>query len=220
LDINSINLGNAWLWAHFLYWPILLYALLRAPWHILREKESSNVLFASAFVLLMMWQLKILVAEGLYIHLLGTTALTLMFNWQAALIAHGLILLGTTLTSSADFEAFATNGLITGVLPIAISFTIWRLNERYLPANYFIYIFVCAFFAAALGIASIGLTSYALLSAIDNQLASATLDQYLLAFVPLMYPEAFLSGAMLSILVVYRPQWVATFDDSRYLNNK
>ena len=70
------------------------------------------------------------------------------------------------------------------------------------------------------GIASIGLTSYALLSAIDNQLASTTLDQYLLAFVPLMYPEAFLSGAMLSILVVYRPQWVATFDDSRYLNNK
>ena len=152
MDINSINLGDTWLWAHFLYWPILLYALLRAPWHILREKESSNVLFASAFALLMMWQLKILVAEGLYIHLLGTTALTLMFNWQAALIAHGLILLGTTLTSSADFEAFATNGLITGVLPIAISFTIWRLNERYLPANYFIYIFVCAFFAAALGI--------------------------------------------------------------------
>lgn len=220
MDINSINLGNAWLWAHFLYWPILLYAVLRAPWHILREKESSNVLFATAFVILMVWQLKVVVAEGLTIHLLGTTILTLMFNWQAALIAHCLILLGTTLTSSADIQAFAINGLLTGVLPIAISFIIWRTNERYLPANYFIYIFVCAFFCAALCMIATGVASYTLLSAIDNQLAADTLDQYLLVFVPLMYPEAFLSGAMLSILVVYHPQWVATFNDARYLKKK
>lgn len=143
-----------------------------------------------------------------------------MFRWQVALISNALVLLGITLTTQADFSAFAMNGLMTGVLPVSISYLIWRLNEWYLPANYFVYIFIAAFLAAGLSMLATGFTSYYLLGLIDNQLSVEILDEYLMIFIPIMYPEAFLTGAVISIFVIYKPEWIATFDDRRYLHNK
>lgn len=163
--------------------------------------------------------MKIHITDGLSIHLLGATVLTLMFRWQVAIIGNALVLLGVTLTNSADFQAFAVNGLLMGVIPVAISYTIWRLNEWFLPANYFVYIFVAAFLAAALSILAAGLISYRLLNLIHNELTVEMLDEYLLSFIPIMYPEAFLTGAIISVFVIYKPEWIATFDDQRYLNN-
>mgnify|MGYP000449926610 CR=1 FL=1 len=39
-------------------------------------------------------------------------------------------------------------------------------------------------------------------------------------FIPLMYPEAFLTGAVISIFVIYKPHWISTFDDRRYLHRR
>ena len=188
MDLNSEHLANIWPWAHWLYWPILCWALYRAPWSILLQKDSSNILFATCVFLFLLWHLKINVAEGLSIHLLGSTALTLMFRWQVALISNALILIGITLSTPADFAALPMNGLITGVLPVAISYLIWRFNEWYLPANYFIYIFIAAFFSAGLSILASGYVSFRLLTLI-NQLPAETLEEYLLIFIPIMYPE-------------------------------
>jgi len=142
VDLNSIHLGNNWLWAHFLYWPILLWAIYRAPWRILLQRDSSNILFASCVGVFIMWQLKVNIETGLSIHLLGATVLTLMFRWHTAIMANALFVLCMTLASSADMPAYALNALLSGVLPITISYAIWRINEWYLPANYFVYIFI------------------------------------------------------------------------------
>ncbi len=220
MDLNSIHLGDIWLWAHWFYWPIILWALFRAPWSILLQNDSSNILFAACVTLFLMWHLKVRLEDGLSIHLLGSTALTLMFRWQVAILSNALVLVGVTLTSSADFAAFAMNGLLTGVLPVTISYIIWRINEWYLPANYFVYIFIAAFLAAALSILATGFASYYLLTLIDNPLSVEILDEYLMIFIPIMYPEAFLTGAVISIFVIFKPQWIATFDDRRYLHDK
>ena len=220
MDLNSIHLSESWLLANWLYWPILLVAFYKAPWRILLQKDSSNILFATCAGVFLFWQLKITLAEGLSVHLLGMTVLTLMFRWQVALIAQALIMLGMTLVSSADLKAFAMNGLLSGVIPVSISYLIWRLNEWYLPANYFVYIFIAAFLGAALSMLATGYLSYQVLMMDLNQLSSETLDEYLLIYIPLMYPEAFLTGAVISIFVIYKPQWISTFDDQRYLRRR
>ncbi len=220
MDLNSIHLSETWQAVNWLYWPVLLFALYKAPWRIILQKDSSNILFATCATIFLLWQLKITVADGLSVHLLGMTVLTLMFRWQVALIAQAIILVGVTLVSRADFQAFAMNGLLSGVVPIAISYAIWRLNEWYLPANYFVYIFIAAFLSAALSMLFTGYLSYRVLSSTINQLSTQTLDEYLLIYVPLMYPEAFLTGAVISIFVIYKPQWISTFDDHRYLNGR
>ncbi|MBC8210277.1 MAG: energy-coupling factor ABC transporter permease [Gammaproteobacteria bacterium] len=220
MDLNSIHLDPLWLWAHWLYWPVLLWAIVRAPWSILIQKDSSNILFASCAAVFLFWQLKIHLADGLSIHLLGATILTLMFRWQVAIMANSAIILGVTLISSADFAGFAMNALLTGVLPVAISYLLWWINERFLPANYFVYIFFAGFFAAALSILITGFISYELLSLLENQLSEEILDQYLMIYIPIMYPEAFITGAVISIFVIYKPQWISTFDDRRYLHKR
>ena len=220
LDLNSIHLAESWLWAHFLYWPLLLWSIYGAPWSILRESQSSNIVFATSAMMFLFWHLRINIEFGLAIHLLGSTILTLMFRWQVAMMANALIVLGMTLTSGADFEAFAMNALLTGALPIGISYLFWRINECYLPANYFVYIFFAAFLSAGVSILATGYVSYQILSWLDNSLSVEILDEFLIIFIPIMYPEAFLTGAVISIFVIYKPQWIATFNDQRYLSNK
>ena len=220
LDLNSAHLADLWILAHWIYWPILVWALVRAPWAILRQHDSSNIVFATCAALFLVWQLKVNIADGLSLHLLGATVLTLMFRWQVAILANAVIVAGITLTSAADTQAFAMNALLTGVVPITISYLVWRFNEWYLPAYYFVYIFVAAFLCAGISILTTGFLSYQLLSLLGNSLSEEILDQYLFIFIPMMYPEAFLTGAVISIFVIYKPQWIATFDDQRYLYNK
>ena len=135
-------------------------------------------------------------------------------------MSNAIIILGITLISVADFQAFAMNGLLMGVIPVTISHFFWRINECFLPPNYFIYIFFAAFLAAGVSILTTGYISYRLLSLLPNALIEEMLDQYLIIFIPIMYPEAFITGAVISVFVIYKPEWIATFDDRRYLHNK
>lgn len=41
-----------------------------------------------------------------------------------------------------------------------------------------------------------------------------------LIFPMLMFGEAFLNGAVITLTVAYKPQWVATFHDRWYLQGK
>jgi uncharacterized membrane protein len=45
-------------------------------------------------------------------------------------------------------------------------------------------------------------------------------SDYLPYLLLLGFAEAWLSGAVITLMVVYRPEWVAAFDDRRYLGNK
>lgn len=42
-------------------------------------------------------------------------------------------------------------------------------------------------------------------------------DQFLPYWLLLAFAEATLTGMVVTIFVVYRPDWVGTFDDARYL---
>jgi uncharacterized membrane protein len=43
---------------------------------------------------------------------------------------------------------------------------------------------------------------------------------YLPWFALMAWAEAFTTGAAITLMVVYRPAWVATFDDARYLRRR
>ncbi len=135
-------------------------------------------------------------------------------------MANAIIVLGVKLLGAADFKALALNCLLTGVVPITVSHLLWRINENLLPPNYFAYIFFAAFLAGGVSILGTGFLSYHILEMLENELSIELLDQYLMVFIPMMYPEAFLSGAVISVFVIYKPEWIATFDDRRYLHNR
>jgi uncharacterized membrane protein len=76
------------------------------------------------------------------------------------------------------------------------------------------------FFGAALAVAAIGLTTTATMA-----LAGAYSLEYLLAqYTPyamlISWGEAFSTGMAITVMAVYRPDWLETFDDVKYIQNK
>ena len=106
------------------------------------------------------------------------------------------------------------------VLPVTLSYLIHRACARWLPRHFFVYVFGHGFFNAAAVMACTGVvttTAYALGGVYPwGQLASEYLPYYLL----MLFPEAILTGTTIALLVVYRPHWVATFDDGQYIRGK
>lgn len=45
------------------------------------------------------------------------------------------------------------------------------------------------------------------------------INEYFPYFLLLAFSEAWLSGMVITLFVIYRPDWVVTFSDSRYLDD-
>lgn len=222
LHIPSELLPQDLLWAcNILFLLCLLLSTRFAPWRTLLNKQESQHVFLGAVVtLLTIWGIKAGISPGLGFHHLGATVFTLMFGWPLAIVGLTITMIASLLLQSPDWASLGVNGLISIVIPIVISYSILKLSQKWLPDNFFIYIFICAFFGAATAIAASRLSAIALLSLINaypkDQLIEESL-QYLPLF---MFPEAFVTGMLITIFVVYQPDWVVTFDDERYIKGK
>jgi len=217
MDIPADFLPAASLWiAGLVYALLLLLAALTAPWGKLLDKEGSNIYFGAVAVLAVLWILRAGIEPGYNYHLLGATALCLMFDWQFALMAVSLVLLITTWQGPAAWEAYAVNALVMGAVPVLFTRLMLYACQHWLPHNFFIYIFLNAFLAGALSMLLCGIAAAAVLA-----LAAAPHGGDYLQVIPLlMFGEAFLNGMIMILLVAYRPRWVATFHDRWYLDGK
>ncbi len=220
MDIPSGLLPASLLWGAALVYVTLLVAALRsAPWARIRDNEASHVFFAAVAVVAVVWTLRAGIQPGLNYHLLGVTALTLMFDWQFALLAVSLVLAVTTWQGPAGWDAFGVNALVMGAVPVLATRLLLTLGQRWLPPNFFIYIFINSFLAAALAMLLCGLAA-ALVHGLATPGATGSVGDYLLYIPMLMFGEAFLNGMALTLLVAYKPRWVATFHDRWYLEGK
>jgi len=205
-------------------WLLFAFALAaaawRAPWYHLKEVESLNILLAMVVGVMVMWTVKAGFVAGLSIHLLGTALLTLMFGWAFGVLGIALVLVGHIILSGSGWLSLPLQLLLLGVLPAAVSFAIYRLVDTRLPNNFFIYIFLAAFFGAGLSVASaVFATSLAHVASGAFSFETVWHDYTRYALL-VMFPEAFLTGMLMTLFVVYRPEWVSTFDDARYLDGK
>lgn len=210
------------LWsASLLYLSILAVALWRAPWRrLLEHSELQHVFLGATVAIGLLWSVRAGITPGLGIHFVGMTLLTLMFGWQLALVASGLALLMVCGLGLDAWEGFGVNGLVVGVVPVLTSYGIYRLVERFLPNHFFIYIFITAFGGAMLAVA-MSAVAMVLVVAGSELYSYGKISYEYLAFLPLiMLPEGLLNGMLATIFVVFKPRWMATFDDDKYLRNK
>ena len=213
----------AWLlWvSNIVFLLLLLLAILLSPWKLLLNRQEQQHVFLGAVVgLLTIWGIRAGISPGLGFHHLGATLFSLMFGWPLAVVGLSIALLVSILLQASDWASLGINGLLSIALPVMVSIGILRLSQKWLPDNFFIYIFICAYFGAAIAVAvsragAIGIL--ALLHAYPDEKLVEEALQYLPLF---MLPEAFVTGMLVTIFVVYRPDWVASFDDERYIKGK
>ncbi|BCS48299.1 hypothetical protein JUNP479_0975 [Aeromonas jandaei] len=205
--------------AALLIWLLLLTFSLRRPlWQLLHDNPLyQHLLLGSAIALIPLWTLRAGLHDGLEVHFLGLTTLTLLLGWRLALLAPCLTLLVLDYFGVTNLADFGWQALVGIALPVASSWLLFLASWAWLPRHLFVYIFVAAFLGGALAI-SVKVAASALLMGISGSYPWHTIAADYLSIWPLLlFPEALLNGMAMTVLAIYRPHWVNTFFDRTYL---
>ena len=195
--------------------------LMSGDWRQLAEPSKLNLFLGATVVVLALWQIRTGVKPGLAFHLYGIAAMTMMFGFWRATFSGALVLLANAAFGRGSWTSLGADALLMAALPAVVSWGFYRLLDRRLPNHFFIYVLGNGFFGAALSVAAIGLATTAVM-----YLAGAySLDYLLSNYTPyatllISWAEAFSTGMAVTVMAVYRPAWLETFDDARYIENK
>ena len=206
--------------AALLIWlVILLLSLPRPVWQTLHANTLyQHLLLGSAITLVPLWTLRAGLHEGLEVHFLGLTTLTLLLGWRLALLAPCLTLLVLGYFGVTNLANVGWQALIGVALPVATSWLLFLASWAWLPRHLFVYLFVAAFLGGAITI-SVKVIASALLMGMSGAYPWHTITADYLSIWPLLlFPEALLNGMAMTVLAIYRPHWVNTFFDRTYLN--
>lgn len=221
MNLPDNLLDDTWCWLAWVVWiPLLMRSIWKAPWSRLRDSEQLNVWLGMIVFLLLVWSMKAGVRPGLSLHLLGASVFALCFGTHLAFIGLSIVLLGITLNGAAGGFAFALNALILAGCSVMFSNLICRTVNRLLPKHFFVYIFANGFFGSALMVMALGLVLTLFFAMTGTYEIDYLLAEYLPYYILLGFSEAWLSGMVITLFVIYRPEWVVSFDDSRYLAGK
>ncbi|HSQ81944.1 MAG TPA: energy-coupling factor ABC transporter permease [Casimicrobiaceae bacterium] len=221
MDLTAVSLSPAWIMAGWVAGiPVLLWALRTAPWTRLAGGGLVHVFGGAIVCEIVLWTIKATISDAFTFHLLGVTGFTLAVGPQLALIGSAIAVPLQIAVHGGNWENAGIGFVTMAAIPVAVAWTVHVLAQRRLPPNFFVYIFVGAFFGAAAALGAGGLAAACALAFGAGLPANLVFDEYVPYLLFLAWGEAMLTGMVVTLLVVYRPQWIVTFDDARYLKGR
>lgn len=205
--------------AWFLYTVVMGWAIWRSPWvELFSDVRRQHVLFGTVFALYLLWLVRRDFDTGVSYHFIGMTAVTLLLDWPLALVGGCVAQVGLLVLGRQEPAALGVNGLLFIALPVLITEACSMIVERVQPKNPFVYIFCSGFFAAALSallclVAALCVLWWEGLFAMPEWLEDFVGYLWLIIF-----SEAFINGVVITALVVFCPEWLETFNRTRYLS--
>ncbi len=181
------------------------------------DKKTQHLVLGASVSVFALWLFRVGIFDGLDVHFLWLTALTLVLGMRWALLSGFIALLVSTLTGYDSWQMFGVNGVVGVGIPIVVSYLIYSFTFHKLPKHFFIYVFVCAFLCGALMIAlkMILLGGYYYLDGLYEW--QIVYDNYIQLIPLMLFSEGMLNGMTITLLIIYRPTWVYTFYDKYYL---
>lgn len=217
LALPEMLLLASWAGLAFLAWRWLM----SGDWRRLAEPARMNLFLAATVAILALWQIRTGVKPGLSFHLYGIAVLTMMFGFWRATFAGVLVLLANAAFGKGVWATLGFDALVMAALPAAVSWNLYRLLDRRLPNHFFIYVLGNGFFGGALSVVAIGLATTLIMAASGAYTTDYLFTHYTpYATLLISWGEAFMSGMAITVMAVYKPHWLETFDDARYLQNK
>jgi uncharacterized membrane protein len=197
----------------------LLYRNTRsAPWRSLAAPGAFSAWCFFIVTLPLLWSCEVPIAGGPTLHLFGMPLFVLMFGRRLAMTGIAISAIAYTALQDGPWINLGLNLLLLAVLPAWFGDIVLRTTRRFLPHHLFVYLLGNGLFGAMAMLAAIGMVS---LAAYVVWTAAAPVALDIVAYMLLLaWGEAFLTGFLLTIFTVYRPEWVLTFDDEVYLQGK
>lgn len=194
----------------------LLVALLFKPWLTLRHPRLQNPWLGAMLILPGVWWTQHLLPNGMALHVSGACLLVLMFGWPLAmwsLLPIGFLAQFLAVRSMPELGGFVHHVVWLGVLPGSFALALGLLVRQWLPHHLFVYILGRGFIVTALAVT---LTGW-LAAAAGLRPGTLALDEWMLAYWLLGWGEAISTGMLTAIFVAFKPQWMLTYSDARYL---
>lgn len=201
---------------------LIVWIMTLRPWQALLDDTAlQHRWLAATLGVVLLWQLRAQAVDWLTLHLVFTTLLLLLFKAPLALVSNVLVNVAMVAIGRNEWSLLGVNVLVTGIVPAIVVGLVWRLVDRKMPDNLMLFMFVCGFFGSALATLAGGLAAVGLILVGSQDTQAVLLAQEYARFLPLLMPsEAFITGMLLIILMVYHPNWVATFNDHRYIDRQ
>lgn len=221
MNFPDLLLPQSLLWpANLLAAALLGFCIWKAPWRRLADSRIQHLWLACCVGLMLVWSVKAGIKPGLTFHLLGATVLTLMFGPMLALVALAAVLVGVTFWGTGGWMSLGINFIVMAALPVLFSYAIYCQAHYKLPKHVFVYILLDAFLTAGLAIFLSGIAATAILASSGAYRLSYLKEYFLIYYILMGWSEAILTGMAATLMVVYKPDWLATFSDKLYLSNK
>lgn len=204
-----------------LYAALLFFVGKSIDWQsLISDKRQQHLAFGAASAVFVLWIFRTGIYDGLNVHFLWASALTLLLGFRWAIVTGTLALLGVTLAGMEQWALLGINGLLGVALPVGLTYLVYSVSFHKIPRHLFVYIFVCAFFPGALTIAVKMLTLGGYYALDDIHTWTIAMDNFVILIPLMLFPEGLLNGMTITLLVIYKPEWVYTFHDKFYIDGK
>jgi uncharacterized membrane protein len=198
----------------------LLFVAYYTPWYRFRYPQFRHVFFGTVIGLIVLWNVDAGAFPGLNFHFIGVMLVTLMFRWQYSIWIFTLAIFSEIFTGQIELPVFAMNTVLFAIIPVYVTNLIYKLVDRRLPSHFFIYIYVAGFFGAAFTALFIIVETALFLWATDVYTWNILIHDYIRYSPMMMFAEGFITGMVITLLVVFKPEWVLTFSDQKYIQGK
>lgn len=186
-------------------------ALRAVRWREASAAPLAQVLPAALFALVALGAIRAPIGPALDLHLSGMAALALAVGTPLALAGGAVVVAARFALGDASWSAAGWTWIVAAALPVAAIGGVLALARRALPPNPFVYVFVVAFLGAACASAASTAAAWALARVVAGAAAVPPSGDALVAALTLAFGEATLTGMLVTLGVVYRPRWIATW---------
>jgi uncharacterized membrane protein len=180
-----------------------------------RDKPvSPHALGAVAVLVGLAWTMRSTPGGVLAVHWLAAPLALFVLGprWSVAAVAGGALFAG--IVGAVPWANLPARLLIDGLLPLAVAWAWLRAVGRALPAHLFVYLFAAVFVGTVLAVLATGTVQRL---AWPDALGSVRAADGWIALLIMADGEAMITGFIVTGLAVYRPEWLQTFDERRYL---
>ncbi|MGY5539056.1 energy-coupling factor ABC transporter permease [Vibrio brasiliensis] len=216
MALNQLFALSLVLFSCFFVWRDVVQVLVPK---LTSERTFQHVTFGVVFAFYLLWSADAGIKEGLSIHFLGLTVLTLMYGWRSAYVISMVVCALMALFGELSIYQLPQFILLSCLLPILTSYLLFLASYRFLPRNIFVFIFIAGFLNGCVtGTAHLLINAYYLLAVTDYDWVTIY-DNYLV-FTPLLaFPEGLLNGMTVTMLTVFKPELLRVFSDRDYIYN-
>jgi uncharacterized membrane protein len=188
-----------------------------ASWQSLTAAGVFSAWCIFIILLPLLWRFQIPISSDLSLHLFGMPLFVLMFGRRLAMAGIAISVTAYTAIHDGLWSNLGINLLLLAVVPAWCADLVQRAIRRFLPHHLFIFLLGNGFFGAMAMLAVTGV-----LSLLAHRLAGAVIvgNDTLAYMLLLAWGETILTGFLLTIFTIYRPELVLTFDEAVYLNSK